>query len=70
MGAESSRRAVRVTSECMGVGNCAQIAPELFHLGEDGYSKVAEVAWTGETLDLARRAALNCPTGAIEIEEI
>jgi ferredoxin len=59
---------IRVTEECMGVGNCEQIAPDVFRLNDDGYSEVMRGPVTGSDLALVQTAARNCPTGAIEIQ--
>lgn len=49
----------------MGVANCVEIAPQLFSLKDDGLSTVTMEELPMDLTELAERAALNCPTGAI-----
>lgn len=53
---------------CMGSGNCAFWAPEVFDLDDEGVAVVVGDAAPHE--DAVRRAAANCPTSAIRIERI
>ncbi len=51
---------------CMGSGNCLYWAPGVFELDEDGVAVVCgDVAAHEERV---RRAAENCPTGAIKLD--
>lgn len=60
---------IRISQDCLGVGQCVLTAPDLFTLGEDGLSSVDPTRVSPATLERARAAAANCPTGAIEIIE-
>ena len=48
---------------CTGCGLCAQICPEVFEMGDDGYSHVIQGA--DETLPCVDEAIDQCPVGAI-----
>jgi len=48
---------------CTGCGLCAQICPEVFEIGDDGYACVIEGA--DETLPCVDEAINQCPVGAI-----
>jgi ferredoxin len=62
---------VRVVAEkCQGHTLCNGVAPELFALrDEDGHSYVLVDEVPPELEQQARKAALGCPEGAIEIDE-
>ncbi len=54
---------------CVGSGSCANVCPEVFELGDDGYLRVLQ-----ESPDEALRPAVGdaaelCPTGAITVAE-
>jgi ferredoxin len=51
------------TDLCTGCGLCAQICPEVFEMGDDGYSHVIKGA--AETLPCVEEAIDQCPVGAI-----
>jgi ferredoxin len=51
---------------CMGSGNCLYWAPDVFDLDDDGVAVVIGDVSDGD--DRARKAADNCPTGAIRLE--
>jgi ferredoxin len=62
---------VQINSErCQGHGRCYDLAPGLFGDDEEGYGAVLGdgTVPAGEEQD-ARRAALNCPEHAVELEE-
>jgi len=48
---------------CTGCGLCAQICPEVFEMGDDGYSHV--ITGADETLPCVDEAIDQCPVGAI-----
>ena len=55
---------------CQGHTLCALSAPSLFRLREeDGHAVVAVDEVSPEFAELARRAVLGCPEGAIEVIE-
>jgi ferredoxin len=56
-------------NKCTGNALCSGTAPTVFDVSEDGYVIVLDEHPTGDALALARRAANNCPTGAIELIE-
>lgn len=54
--------------KCSACGNCEEICPDVFELGEDGFSHVIN----NDTEDLQaciEAAVENCPEDAISIEE-
>ena len=62
---------VQINSErCQGHGRCYDLAPGLFGDDEEGYGMVLGDGTVppGQESD-ARRAALNCPEHAVEVEE-
>lgn len=66
------RGALRVprvdSSKCSACGNCEEICPEVFELGEDESSHV--IATDVEGLEACIEAAIeNCPEDAISFEE-
>jgi ferredoxin len=54
--------------KCMANQVCSKLAPQLFKLGEAGYSQPTKREWDEADLQLLREAADNCPTGAITVE--
>ncbi len=57
-----------IKEECIACGVCADIAPEVFEMGDDvALVKIDEVPESEQ--DAVREAAESCPTEAIVIEE-
>ena len=57
-----------IKEECIACGVCADIAPEVFEMGDDAAEvKVDDVP--AEAQESVREAAESCPTEAIVIEE-
>jgi ferredoxin len=54
---------------CDAYGYCAEILPELIGLDEWGYPIVRDGPVEGELVDLAKRAARDCPKRAFTIRE-
>lgn len=48
---------------CTGCGLCAQICPEVFEIGDDGYSHV--ISGADQDLPCVDEAIDQCPVGAI-----
>jgi ferredoxin len=48
---------------------CANTAPTVFDVDENGYVQVLEEDPGADVAGMVRRAALNCPTGAITLIE-
>lgn len=46
---------------CQGHGRCAAVAPNLFHLNEDGYVETERIDVPEEYEPEARAAIANCP---------
>ena len=57
-----------IKEECIACGVCADIAPEVFEMGDDAAQVKADEVPESEQ-DAAREAAESCPTEAIVIEE-
>jgi ferredoxin len=53
---------------CAASGVCMMIAPDVFEPDDEGYARVSGDAGLGGALDAARRAELNCPSGAIRVQ--
>lgn len=54
-------------SKCQAYGNCADEAPRLFVLDDDGYAEVVGVGEVPEDqLEEARNAVKSCPARAIQ----
>lgn len=56
-------------SKCQGHARCAALCPEVFQLDELGYSTALAAEVPRVLEERARRAAGNCPEGAIEVAE-
>ncbi|MFJ8807187.1 ferredoxin [Streptomyces sp. NPDC102490] len=54
---------------CIGAGQCALTAPEVFTQDDDGYSTLRPGREDGGGSALVREAARACPVGAITVEE-
>ncbi len=61
---------VRVNFDvCASTGACAQVAPEVFELRNDGYLYILAEQPRAELYDVVTQAAELCPTGAIILED-
>jgi ferredoxin len=61
---------VRVDREkCTGHGRCYMLAPEVYEPDDEGSCVIPNEQVAPEHVEIARRAALNCPEDAIEISE-
>ncbi len=56
----------KVNENCIGCGVCVGICPDVFELGEDGYSHVIAQPEDEKTRKLAGEAKESCPVAAIE----
>lgn len=54
--------------ECIGDGNCEDIAPDYFQLDEEGLATVIKDPVAEEDEDLVREAAEACPVEAISLQ--
>ena len=54
-------------SACVGAGQCALVAPDVFDQDDDGTVRVLESDPRGADLDAAIKAARLCPARAIAI---
>jgi ferredoxin len=62
-------RIVTDHSKCTGNALCAATAPDVFDVSEDGYVLVLDEDPSVDLAALVRRAAINCPTGAIAVTD-
>lgn len=61
---------VRVDDDvCAAFGVCVIICPDVFEIGDGGYSEVRVDEVPADLQDLVRQAADECPSRAISIEE-
>lgn len=56
-------------TKCQGHSRCVQIAPELFHQDDEGFSYTDPGDVPAELEAKAREAVVNCPENAIIIDE-
>ena len=56
--------------KCIGAGNCITIAPTAFDWLRGDFAKADVVGAESVDAEVLRVAALSCPTGAIEIEDV
>ncbi len=54
---------------CIGAGQCALTAPDVFTQDDDGYSTLQAGREDGGGSPLVREAARACPVGAITVSE-
>ncbi|MEU8542591.1 ferredoxin [Streptomyces sp. NPDC048717] len=54
---------------CIGAGQCALVAPEVFTQDEDGFSMVVPGHEAGSGGPLVREASRACPVQAITVSE-
>ena len=54
---------------CASTGACAQVAPEVFVVRNDGYLHILQEQPRPELYDVVQEAADLCPTGAITLED-
>lgn len=52
---------------CTGHARCAAIAPDIFHLDDNGYIALDEWDIPSNQTDLARRGVHACPEGALRL---
>ncbi len=55
------------TSACVGAGQCALVAPDVFDQDDDGIVLLLEAEPSGADLDAATRAVRLCPARAITL---
>ncbi|MEV0729833.1 MULTISPECIES: ferredoxin [unclassified Polymorphospora] len=54
---------------CIGAGQCAFLAPEVFDQDQMGIVRLLREEPDGSQLDDAREAATTCPSGSISISD-
>jgi ferredoxin len=57
------------TDVCIGAGQCALTAPDVFTQDDDGYSTLLPGRETGGGDPMVREAARACPVGAITVTQ-
>ncbi|MGW1545850.1 ferredoxin [Streptomyces sp. NPDC002346] len=62
-------KAVIDTDKCVGHGQCAMMAPDVFDLDAEGYARVVVADITDGLRRDAETAAMACPEQAIRIED-
>ena len=55
---------------CIGAGQCALTAPDVFTQDDDGYSALLPGLEDGSGSPLVREAARACPVSAITVSEV
>ena len=61
-------RLILDSERCTGHGRCYALAPQLFEPDDEGYGRLLDAGDVpADLVDLARKAALNCPEHAIDI---
>lgn len=60
----------KVNENCIGCGSCVAITEsKVFDFNDEGLANCIQDEIKDEDKDIAKEAAENCPTGAIETEE-
>ena len=60
----------KVNEKCIGCGSCVAITEnQIFDFNDEGLANCVMKEIEDDNKELAKTAAENCPTGAIEIEE-
>lgn len=54
---------------CQGHGQCEEVAPNLFHVGDDGLARALKEAESADEVALTREAIRRCPADAITLSE-
>jgi ferredoxin len=54
---------------CEGNGRCAEIAPQVFHLGDDDMLQILDEHPPEKLREALRRACERCPRAAISIDD-
>lgn len=57
------------TDACVGAGQCALVAPDVFDQDDDGIVLLLDAEPTGSDLEAATRAVRLCPARAISLSE-
>ncbi|MEK8169527.1 ferredoxin [Streptomyces sp. M19] len=55
--------------KCVGAGQCAMLAPDVFDQGDDGVVVLLQEQPPEELHEDVRQSAMMCPTGLIEVSE-
>jgi ferredoxin len=55
--------------DCIGCGQCEQVYPEVFELGDDGFAHVINEEPAEDLASKVEEAIEECPTAAISWEE-
>ncbi|MFI5827960.1 ferredoxin [Streptomyces sp. NPDC051578] len=55
---------------CIGAGQCALTAPDVFTQDDDGFSELLPGREDGNGSPLVREAARACPVAAISVEDV
>ena len=56
-------------TRCEGYGFCAERAPDLLRLDDDGVLEILVADVPDDQVDIARRAVRSCPVAALRAEE-
>jgi ferredoxin len=54
---------------CQGHGQCEEVAPALFQVGDDGLAFALKSVQSDEEVALARESIRRCPADAITLED-
>jgi ferredoxin len=58
---------IEISDDCIGSAQCVALAPDVFHLDEDGLAALTDAVRDDASIERAKHAEDVCPTGAIRV---